>query len=489
MTNQASLSQQKQHSSIGRNVLLMPFLVASLLASLFATFHSTQINQLYNNNQFSTTDDSTPSKRSSSVEQRLSSKSSQAARPLLLQERPNFERNEFTFSSFIVAGVDLARFGFLNENDETTSAMTPTKIKQKQDAEQPPFELFEDFDLSSQLIGNETWVDLIGYRRDAEHPSLSFYVDKIARKRWLPTTNINPNGLEPFVLKYGSELISDPNAYHQIWNRELLEEEQRKALLRLLPIKKDYAAKPTHLSCAGGVWLTKNVGNTTFIGNGKKQMKENPDFTIDLVAKDLAGQLQIVQESCGKSVKESIALQHVKPGIVIEELFTSWEEDADNRGGTEFKVFTIWGRMWLAIWRPGMDGATAIIHRNGTNLEWAGKSEPLPDWIDWQQIVNIAERSGVNKDMFRTDIFVGVPSGSPVLRNGASKEERLKAVRYVISENEIHPTEYFHYKKMKKIFDEGSRLWLAGYTNGNYRVVHNSEVPTAFVTNGFLPVI
>ena len=487
MTNQsASLSlQQKKHSSIGRNALLMPFLVASLLASLSATFHSTQIDQLYNNNPFSTTSNSTSSSKSSSVGPR-SSKSSREVQQLLLQERPNFERNEFTFSSFIVAGVDLAQFGLLNENDDTIT-VTSAIIEQE---EEPPFELFEDFDLSSQLIGNETWVDLIGYRRDAEHPSLSFYVDKIARKRWLPTTNINPNGLEPFVLQYGSELISDPNAYHQIWNnRELLEEEQQKALLRLLPIGRDYAAKPTHLSCAGGVWLTKNVGNTTFIGNGKKQMEENPDFSIDLVAKDLAGQLQIVQESCGKSVKESIALQRVKPGIVVEERFTSWEEDAENRGGTEFKVFTIWGRMWLAIWRPGMDGATAIIHRNGTNLEWAGKSEPLPDWIDWQQIVDIAERSGVNKDMFRTDIFVGVPSGSPVLRNGTSKEERLKAVRYVISENEIHPTEYFHYKKMKNIFDEGSRLWLAGYTNGNYRVVHNSEVPTAFVKNGFLPVI
>ena len=486
MNQSVSLSlQQKKHSSIGRNALLMPFLVASLLASLSATFHSTQIDQLYNNTPFSTTNNSTSFSKRSSVEQQRSATSSREVQQLLLQKRPNFERNEFTFSSFIVAGVDLAQFGLLNENDDTIT-VTSTVIKQE---EELSFELFEDFDLSSQLIGNETWVDLIGYRRDAEHPSLSFYVDKIARKRWLPTTNINPNGLEPFVLQYGSELISDPNAYHQIWNRELLEEEQQKALLRLLPIGRDYAAKPTHLSCAGGVWLTKNVGNTTFIGNGKKQMEENPDFSIDLVAKDLAGQLQIVQESCGKSVKESIALQRVKPGIVVEERFTSWEEDAENRGGTEFKVFTIWGRMWLAIWRPGMDGATAIIHRDGTNLEWAGKSEPLPDWIDWQQIVDIAERSGVNKDMFRTDIFVGVPSGSPVLRNGTSKEERLKAVRYVISENEIHPTEYFHYKKMKNIFDEGSRLWLAGYTNGNYRVVHNSEVPTAFVKNGFLPVI
>jgi len=469
--------------SVGRiRTLLMPFLVASLLASLAATFHSTQIEQVYNNNK----QQSLPARTTAVTSERSVT---QTVKLLQLQERPTFERNEFTFDSFQVAGVDLAWFGLFDDRDtgsgfsvDTTIVASPMlHIRQQQQSS--PFELFEDFDLSSQLIGNETWIDLIGYRRDSEFPSLSFYVDKVARKRWLPTTNINPNGLESFVLKYGSELVVGMNNNNN--TNESMEEQQRKSLLHLLPIGKDYAAKPTHLSCAGGVWLTKNVGNTTFIGHGKKQMKENPDFSIDVIAKDLARQLQKVGTSCGKSVEESIALQRVKPGIVVEERFTSWEEE-DNRGGMEFKVFTIWGRFFVAIWRPGMDGAAGIFHRNGTNLEWAGTSEPLPDWIDWQQIVGIAERSGVSKDMFRTDIFVGVPSGSLVLRNGTSNEQRLKAVRYVISENEIHPTELFHYKHMKKIFDEGSRLWLAGYFGGNYKVVPNSEVPAAFIENGFL---
>ena len=185
---------------------------------------------------------------------------------------------------------------------------------------------------------------------------------------------------------------------------------------------------------------------------------------------------------------ESLALQNVKPGIVVEERFTSWD-GKDNRGGMEFKVFTIWGRMWLAVQRPGMDGAVAILHRNGTNLEWEGTSDPLPDWIDWSKIVEIAERSGANKDMFRTDIFVGIPSSpaSSSESSALSQDERRGAVRYVISENEIHPTEYFHVRGTQSIFDEGGRLWLAGYAKGNYRVVPNTEVPPAFVEHGMLP--
>ena len=101
---------------------------------------------------------------------------------------------------------------------------------------------------------------------------------------------------------------------------------------------------------------------------------------------------------------ESLALQNVKPGIVVEERFTSWD-GSGNCGGIEFKVFTIWGKMWLAVQRPGMDGAVAILHRNGTNLKWEGKSNPLPKGIDWPNIVEIAEKLGAHKDMFRTDIL------------------------------------------------------------------------------------
>jgi len=459
-----SASSAQQSLQVKRTVFFQ-FLAAALLTSLSATFHSTQIYQLYDQ---STQQQMQPSSR------RISSSTSHshnAVVHLQFREHPVFQKNEFTFDSFQVAGVNLASFG-LKGGDRTEPVI--------QTNEEPPFELFEDFDLSTQLIGNETWVDLLGYRRDAQFPSLSFYVDKIARKRWLPTTSMD--GMQSFVLKYGEELVSGDNKHSSH------EEEQRKALVDLLPVGRDYAAKPTHLSCSGGVWLTKTVGNATFIGNGKTPMEENPDFSIDLIARDLAKQLQKVQKSCGRRVMESLALQNVRPGVVVEERFTSWDGE-DDRGGMEFKVFTIWGKMWLAVQRPGINGAAAILHRNGTNLHWEGKNDPLPEWIDWPKIVKIAEKSGAHKDMFRTDIFVGIPStgDSPSTSTTSTREERLKAVRYVISENEIHPTEYFHVRGTKTIFDEGGRLWLAGYAKGNYGVVPNTEVPAAFVKHGMLP--
>ena len=451
-----------------KSVLLL-LLAASVFVSLAATFHATRIDQLFHDLSVHTQQQ--PHRRISTP--------ATSQNPLVhpdLRVHPVFQRNAYTFDSFPVAGVDLAPYGLASEiGDRTQPGLTLA-------TDTAPFELFEDFDLTSQLIGNETWVDLIGYRRDAQFPSLSFYVDKIARKRWLPTTGMD--SLRPFILKYGEELVGSTVANDRSLSSQ--EDIQREALLDLLPVGKDYAAKPTHLSCAGGVWLTKTVGNTTFIGNGKKPMSENPDFSIKLIADDLAKQLQKVQKSCGRRVMESLALQNVKPGIVIEERFTSWDGQ-DDRGGMEFKVFTIWGRMWLAVQRPGMDGAVAILHRNGTNLNWEGKNDPLPDWIDWPRIVDIAERSGANKDMFRTDIFVGLPSSREEPKKGGEAESSLGAVRYVISESEIHPTEYFHVRGTQSIFDEGGRLWLSGYAIGNYQVVPNTEVPPAFVKHGMLP--
>jgi hypothetical protein len=69
------------------------------------------------------------------------------------------------------------------------------------------------------------------------------------------------------------------------------------------------------------------VGNTTLLGHGKQLFESaDQDFSVNVIAKDLAEKLQKVQEYCGSRVKESLALVNVKPGIVMEERFTSpWE--------------------------------------------------------------------------------------------------------------------------------------------------------------------
>jgi hypothetical protein len=357
--------------------------------------------------------------------------------------------------AFKVAGIDLAQY----ENDGHSSGA-------EQSPSEEPFQLFKDFDLSEHLVGNETWVDLLRYRRDAKWPGLAFYVDKIARRRWLASHGFDVP--TPYFLKYATELATSTT------------DDPTNEILGLLPRDKDFCAKPTHLSCSGGVWLTKKVGNTTYIGNGKALMQEDQKFSNYNIARDLADNLKRVMKICGSKNKESIALQTVKAGIMAEERFTAWE-GADDRGGMEFKVHTIWGRVWLVYWRAGTDGVQSFFNRDGSHLLWEGKNEPLPDWIDWGKLISIAERLGSNKDMFRTDIFVGVPSNSPALRKNATVEERLACVRYVVSETEIHPTPI---RGTERVFDEGGRLWLAGYKIGNYKIIEDSEVPAEFLETG-----
>ncbi|VEU33317.1 unnamed protein product [Pseudo-nitzschia multistriata] len=410
---------------------------------------------------------------------------------------PVFHRTKYTFDSFVVNGVDLARFGL---GDERTSIGGESG-----GGDVPPFALFGDFDLSAELEGNETWIELLERRRDATHPSLSFYVDKVAFKRWLASSGpgAGVEGIPSLALAYADELLGE--------SRGLSE-----ALRKRLPETGDYVAKPTHLSCSGGVWLVHNdpSENTTHVGNGKKPMAvfEGSGDVRDTIAGDLAENLGRVQEKCGRTVRESYALRHVRPGIVVEERFTQpggthghhkdgGRDDPGGRaaffrGGMEFKVFTIWGRAWLTVWRPGTDGVRALFFRNGTSLAFdppakkrkqgagreappRGDPEPLPDWIDWERVVSMGERLGRNKDMFRTDIFVGVGSGSRTLKSGGNTHGG--AVRYVVSETEIHPTPL---RGFEEVFEEAGRLWLAGYYLLHERhglsVVPNTEVPPSF---------
>jgi hypothetical protein len=374
-------------------------------------------------------------------------------------------RNNFTFTDFPVAGVNLASFGLAK-----AQAVLPSQLLRNPSTASKPFELFEDFNLADQLLGNETWKDLVALRRVAQRRSLSFYVDKVARKRWLPTVGVpSPKA---HLLMYASEVTQ---------TGQLKEEE--KVILKHLPPESDYAAKPTHLSCSGGVWLTKYDASsgTTLISHGTKPFQLEAGFKLRRIAESLAKDLH-ESPQCGRQL-ESWALENVKPGVMIEERFTNID-GSDDSGGMEFKVVTIWGRVWLAQWRPGTSKVRAFLRRDGSTLQWdEEQSHDLPDWINWPRIVDLAEQLGRNKDMFRTDIFVGVPAGA--LRSDATQQERLNAVQYVVSECEVHPTPL---KGCDEIFAEAGRLWLAGYRIGNYKIVPNTEVPSEFLESGMIAV-
>lgn len=310
-------------------LLVMPFCVASFLAALSTTWQS---NEIFEQGELL-------------LEEAVVLQHATQVR------RPFFDtRNAFTMDDFVVAGVNLGQYGLSQPQ------------QQQVESNEPPFELFEDFDLTSELsTANDTisWVDLVRLRRNADHAALSFYVDKVARKRAFADSSIDSP--QSFVLKYKSELTESG------W----IQDEQA-VILELLRQQNqtDYAAKPTHLSCSGGVWLVKRLlhNDTTLVGHGKKPFQVLHDFDVSQIASSLVEDLQKTQRICGRRQPESIALQNVKPGILVEERFTTpfAQDENDNRGGMEFKVFTIWGRVWVRdaseLTRPALKGPLPRSH-------------------------------------------------------------------------------------------------------------------------------
>lgn len=362
-----------------------------------------------------------------------------------------------TIPNFEVAGVNLGEYGL----DE---AFDPDKADP---INAEPFQLFEDFDIGHLIKGSESWDDLITYRNSMQSPSLSFYVDKVARKRWLPTQGFQQ--VTQYALNYKFELTESGTV-----------EDETQAIFERLPNKTDYAAKPTHHSETSGVWLVSYDAetNTTLVSSTAKQLINDLSFDNRNAAADLANNLHAKADP-----HESWVLKNVKPGVVVEERYVDFDNFA--RPPLEFCIFTIWGRVWLATMNTVVDqhrSLDGVVYRNGT-MPAGTRVQEIADFVDWPHLVNVAERLGANKDMFRTDIFVGIPAGSPSLRNGASLEERKAAVQFSVSECEIYPTTLFYPEEVEK---EGARLWIAGYRMGNYRTVANSEVPEEFVLTGSL---
>jgi len=372
--------------------------------------------------------------------------------------KKKWERSSFTLDNFTVAGVNLGNY----EMDGNGGAM-----KRANSHGASPFELYEDFDIADQITGNEGWWDLVAYRRNLKRPSLSFYIDKIAQRRWLPKVRRIPI-TGPLVLKYKFELTDSEDS-----------EDEQNAIIKLIPEEGSFVAKPTHKSCSSGVWLVKLRGeeHAPLVAEGGHILKSDENWNhgrkmAEELVKDLG-------QKVGRS--ESWALNNVRPGIAMEERYTA--DGEDDRPAMEFKIFSIWGRVWLANWRRG-SRRWGLIYRNGTVVDWSDfkdEHSELPEYVDWERVVEIAETLGANKDMYRTDIFVGVPAGS--VPRDATEEERNAAARVVVSETELHPTTKF---SDEALFEEAARLWIAGYRMGNYEVVTNDEVPKAFLSKGYL---
>ena len=80
------------------------------------------------------------------------------------------------------------------------------------------------------------------------------------------------------------------------------------------------------------------------------------------------------------------------------------------------------------------DGADHADHRH---------PPALPPWVDWGEVVRLAERVGAGKDMLRVDVVVGVPADAgrrdlEALRT-ASDQVRRDAVKIVVADCELAP--------------------------------------------------
>jgi hypothetical protein len=357
---------------------------------------------------------------------------------------------DFTTDEFMVAGVNLG----LYRNDATNNNSHQTSAHSPYHSLQDPFLLFDDFDISDWIRGDEGWVEMISYRKKMKRPSLSWNYDKVALKRWLSEHGY-PQPKQYFLM-YKDELVTASGT----------KEEEAAVILQNLPKAHGYCAKPSHMSMTMGNWLVDlnpNLGEVKFTTVGSRLSFDKP-FDPAECADSLAEALQRQAVDM-----ESWALQMVRPGIVVEELFSN-HEDRD-LPPHEFKIFVIWGRVYMAQWvfvhQDSLEYVMGNFYRNGTQAPGCVQVGPIPEWVPWKELLRLAEDLAGNKDMLRVDIFVGVPRYSS---NDTS-------VRVAFSEFSFHPTTMFC---TPFIADEMARLWVAGYKIGNFKAVPNTQVPEYF---------
>jgi len=346
----------------------------------------------------------------------------------------------FILNDFVVGGVNLANFG----------------------VEHPPFELYDNFDIGSYVInapGILGWKQLLKIRNSLERPSLSWYVDKVARKRWFKEQDIYPQP-QTFFAKYKDELSETGK-----------KEDETSSILANLPTQHGFCAKPTHMSMTMGNWLVDIAPNR----DGREE-DEKPKFTNRAQRLTTSDGGHYDPKVCADSLAEGLqreatkieswALKNVRPGIVIEELYS----DANDRDlpPHEFCMFVIWGKVYAGQWNMvGEDRYMGgFFYRDGSAAPGC-PIDQLPHWVPWAELVEIAENLSRHKDMFRVDMFVGVPRYS----------QENAGLKIAVSESEIHPTTMFC---NPLIAEEMARLWVAGYRIGNYNTISNDEVPDDF---------
>mmetsp|Transcript_3917 Transcript_3917/g.4237 ORF Transcript_3917/g.4237 Transcript_3917/m.4237 type:complete len:492 (+) Transcript_3917:70-1545(+) len=369
-------------------------------------------------------------------------------------KQSGLEVGHFIIDDFVVGGVNLAEYQ-MNHS---------------------PFQLYNDFDIGSYIneASRLNWKDLISIRNGLQRPSLSWYVDKVARKRWMAEQKVYPQPQIYFV-QYKEELTETGN-----------KEDEWAVILANLPTEHGFCAKPTHMSMTMGNWLVDIDPNLVRSGRGNDREKQFEEQKVKFTqrAQRLKSDEYYDPKECADSLAEGLqreasgieswALKNVRPGVVIEELFS--HHDDRSLPPHEFCMFVIWGKVYVGQWNEVGDDRylAGFFYRDGYSAPGCPISE-LPEWVPWQDLVDIAEGLSQHKDMFRVDMFVGVPRYS---------QDSAK-LRIVVSESEVHPTTMFC---NPFIAEEMARLWIAGYNIGNYKLIPNDEIPPDYVVKKQLPL-
>ena len=385
-------------------------------------------------------------------------------------EKRAWRRTKYTLDSFFVAGVNLAAYGFGDISKELNPAT--------------PFELYEDFNIGARIKGSEFWWILQSYKRHQgkDYPSLTFYVDKIAQKRWMPT--IGYDVPKSFALRYKTELGKGViESFASVQSEGEVERSGKnydiEDIKHLMPTEKSFVAKASHFSAARSVTIVECCKRRR---DGTLKARMNDGFGYNRLTEvfslhkqdyrlQIAGRL--LTDLNELDATDEDAQLRLTQGFLIEERFLSGEDtDDDTLPALEFKCFVIWSRLFACHYRRGNFNA-GYYDRSGKLIYkkiGGASATSLPDYVVWDKVVSIAERRAAHMDQLRVDIYVG----------RGSDDDKSDPIRYVISEVEMEQTSKFD----PDLMDEATRLWIAGYRMNVFKVVPNTEVPKVYLENG-----
>jgi hypothetical protein len=326
-----------------------------------------------------------------------------------------FERTSFTLDEFVLNGVNLAQYGLEDDHHFSGNYLSE------------PYQLFDNFDIGDLIHGSGNLVGLGSLSQRSGTPK-----SHLLHGQSCPETMDGSQGLSHASL-CGLELPARIRSHtHRSRKRQKLEE---KVVSNLLPAQKSYVVKPAHKSCSSGVWLVRYDQHTH-----QQSMEYSGHPTAHPFDEQRTTQ-RIVQDLHEKAVDmESWALKNVPPGFVVEERYSA--PDSDTNAAYEFKTFTVWGKVYFGYLKPGSGDYLGLVYRNGTmitqfqhhNVDWT----TVPDWLQWDKVVELAEELAQHKDMFRADMFVGLPSGSHELYRATTQaEDVLSSMHLAISETEF----------------------------------------------------